>query len=42
MKYSILLNLNSQLKQKLELIAKELHMSKSQAIRHLILNYGKE
>lgn len=42
MKYSILLNLDYQLKQKLEQVAKELHMSKTQAIRHLILSYGKE
>ncbi|MDU5721155.1 MAG: ribbon-helix-helix protein, CopG family [Clostridium butyricum] len=39
MRYSILLNLNEDLKQKLEQIAKKLHMSKSQAIRYLILNY---
>lgn len=39
MKYSILLNLDEELKLKLEHIAKKLHMSKSQAIRFLILNY---
>lgn len=42
MKYSMLLNLNGELKQKLEQIAKELHMSKSQVIRYLILSYNKE
>ena len=42
MKYSMLLNLNGELKNKLEQIARELHMSKTQAIRHLILSYGKE
>lgn len=42
MKYSMLLNLNGELKNKLEQIARELHTSKSQAIRHLILRYNKE
>lgn len=38
----MLLNLNGELKQKLEQIAKKLHTSKSQAIRYLILNYDKD
>lgn len=38
-KYKLLLNLDIELKQKLEKIAKELHMSKSQVIRFLILGY---
>lgn len=42
MKYSILLNLDNDLKQKLEKIAEKLYTSKSQAIRYLILNYDKE
>lgn len=42
MKYSILLNLDNDLKQKLEKIAEKLYASKSQAIRYLILNYDKE
>ena len=42
MKYSMLLNLDEELKQKLEQIAKKLHMSKSQAIRYLILNYNED
>lgn len=35
----MLLNLDGELKLELEHIAKKLHMSKSQAIRYLILNY---
>lgn len=42
MKYSILLKLDGELKLKLEKIAEKLHMSKSQAIRHLILNHDKD
>ncbi|WP_460293981.1 ribbon-helix-helix protein, CopG family [Clostridium tertium] len=42
MKYSILLNLDEELKLKLEHIAKKLHTNKSQAIRYLILNYDKD
>ncbi len=42
MKYSILFNLDEELKLKLEHIAKKLHTNKSQAIRYLILNYDKD
>lgn len=38
----MLLNLDEELKLKLEQIAKKLHMSKSQAIRFLILNHNKD
>lgn len=38
----MLLNLDGELKLKLEKIAKKLHMSKSQTIRHLILNHDKD
>ena len=42
MKYSMLLNLDEELKLKLEQIAKKLHTTKSQAIRYLIVNYDKD
>ncbi|MDU2106402.1 ribbon-helix-helix protein, CopG family [Clostridium sp.] len=41
-KYSLLLHLDNDLKQKLEQAAKKLHTSKSQAIRHLIINYNED
>lgn len=41
-KYSMLLNMDEELKHKLEQIAKKLHTTKSQAIRYLILNYDKD
>lgn len=38
-KYKLLLNLDAELRQKLEQMAKELHMLKNQVVRYLILNY---
>lgn len=38
----MLLNMDEELKHKLEQIAKKLHTAKSQAIRYLILNYNKD
>lgn len=38
----MLLNLDEELKLKLEQIAKELHTNKSQAIRYLILSHDKD
>lgn len=39
--YKLLLKLDNELKDKLENISAELHCSKTQAIRTLILNYSK-